>query len=119
AAAPQQGGLASPAGPQPGPGGPQQGSGASVAPPPQGGPPAPPSPPQPVQPPDVAAQMGPTQEDVFGMLRDGVMRRFRLDIENDSTITGNETQEKQDRTDFLEAVTKFLETWGPMVQAKP
>jgi hypothetical protein len=53
------------------------------------------------------------------MLRDGVMRRFRLDIENDSTITGNETQEKQDRTDFLEAVTKFLETWGPMVQAKP
>jgi preprotein translocase subunit SecF len=63
--------------------------------------------------------MGPTQEDVFGMLRDGVMRRFRLDIENDSTITGNETQEKQDRTDFLEAVTKFLETWGPMVQAKP
>jgi hypothetical protein len=124
-AAPGPGGIASPVAvpagagaPGPGgPGGPPQGSsGASV--PGQGGPPVPP-PPQPVQPPDVAAQMGPTQEDVFGMLRDGVMRRFRLDIENDSTITGNETQEKQDRTDFLEAVTKFLETWGPMVQAKP
>jgi hypothetical protein len=41
--------------------------------------------------------LGPTQEDVFGLLKDSLIRRFKIDIENDSTISGDESQEKQDR----------------------
>jgi hypothetical protein len=63
--------------------------------------------------------LGPTQEDVFGLLKDSLTRRFKIDIENDSTISGDESQEKQDRTQFIEAVTKFMEAWGPMVIQKP
>jgi hypothetical protein len=74
---------------------------------PQQPPQAPPQPPQ------------PTQEDVFGLLKDSLLRRFKIDIETDSTVAGDESQEKQDRTQFIESVTKFMEAWGPMVMQKP
>jgi hypothetical protein len=66
-----------------------------------------------------APNLGPTQEQVFGLLKDSLTRRFKIDIENDSTIAGDESQEKQDRTQFIESVTKFMEAWGPMVMQKP
>lgn len=53
------------------------------------------------------------------LLRDGMTRRFRIDIEVDSTITGDESQERQDRTQFIEMTTTFIEKWGPMVQQNP
>jgi hypothetical protein len=61
----------------------------------------------------------PTQEDVFGLLKSNVNRRFKTDIETDSTIAGDESQEKQDRQGFIESMTKFMEAWGPMVMQKP
>jgi hypothetical protein len=61
----------------------------------------------------------PTQEDVFGLLKKPISRFFKIDIETDSTVAGDESQEKQDRTDFIEAVTKFMESWGPMAIQKP
>jgi hypothetical protein len=61
----------------------------------------------------------PTQEDVFGLLRNNLLRRFKIEIETDSTIVGDESREKQDRTQFIESMTKFLEAWGPMVMQKP
>jgi hypothetical protein len=61
----------------------------------------------------------PTQEDVFGLLKNNLTRRFKIDIETDSTIAGDESQEKQDRQGFIEAMTKFMEAWGPMVERKP
>jgi hypothetical protein len=60
-----------------------------------------------------------TIDAVMGLLRDGAMRRFRIDIEVDSTITGDESQERQDRTSFIEATTKFIESWGPIVAQQP
>jgi hypothetical protein len=63
--------------------------------------------------------MGPSQEDVFGLLKNNLLRRFKIDIETDSTIAGDESQEKQDRTDFIESMTKFMEAWGPMVLQRP
>jgi hypothetical protein len=63
--------------------------------------------------------LGPTQEDVFGLLKDALTRRFKIDIENDSTVSGDESQERKDRSAFIEAVTKFMEAWGPMVLQKP
>lgn len=63
--------------------------------------------------------MGPSQEDVFGLLKNNLLRRFKVDIETDSTIAGDESQEKQDRTTFIESMTKFMEAWGPMVIQRP
>ena len=60
-----------------------------------------------------------TIDAVMALLRDGAMRRFRIDIEVDSTITGDESQERTDRTQFIEATTKFIEAWGPIVAQQP
>ncbi|PAY07179.1 hypothetical protein CK489_15375 [Bradyrhizobium sp. UFLA03-84] len=60
-----------------------------------------------------------TIDAVMALLRDGMTRRFRIDIETDSTITGDESQERQDRNQFIEATTKFVQAWGPIVQANP
>jgi hypothetical protein len=83
------------------------------------------SPPQ-GQPVPAAPQQGQSQQSgpvtidaVMALLRDGAMRRFRIDIEVDSTITGDESQERTDRTSFIEATTKFIEAWGPIVQQQP
>ena len=77
------------------------------------GQPAPPMPPPP------QVDLGPTQEQVLELLRDGVLRRFRLDIEADSTISGDESQERQDRNEFIGATTTFIKEWGPMVAQMP
>jgi hypothetical protein len=69
--------------------------------------------------PATANSMGPAQEDVFALLKNNLLRRFKIDIETDSTIAGDESQEKQDRTQFIESMTKFMEAWGPMVMQKP
>lgn len=75
---------------------------------------------QPLPQPQQAPQQQPVTIDaVMELLRDGMTRRFRIDIEVDSTITGDESQERQDRTMFIETTTKFMEAWGPMVQANP
>ncbi len=60
-----------------------------------------------------------TIDAVMALLRDGALRRFRIDIEVDSTIVGDESQERKDRNDFIASVTQFMQGWGPMVQANP
>lgn len=60
-----------------------------------------------------------TKEAVFGLLKNPIQRRFKIDIENDSTVAGDEARERQDRTQFIESVTKFAEAWGPMVMQAP
>lgn len=60
-----------------------------------------------------------TIDAVMALLRDGMMRRFRIDVEVDSTISGDESQERSDRTAFITATTEFVEKWGPIVAANP
>jgi hypothetical protein len=96
-----------------GPPGPQQAPVSQRGQPPQQ--PSVPPPPQIPPPPN----LGPTEEDVFGLIRDNVQRLFRIDIEAESTITGDESKEKQDRIQLIEAATKFMEAWGPLVQVNP
>jgi hypothetical protein len=62
---------------------------------------------------------GPTQEQVLTLLRDGVTRRFRLDIETDSTIAADDEKERADRTVFIEATTKMVVGWMPIVKEMP
>lgn len=78
-------------------------------------------PPQQAQPvPQGPPQKPPVTIDaVMELLRNGIQRRFRIDIETDSTITGDESQERQDRTQFIEATTKFIVAWGPIVAQQP
>lgn len=60
-----------------------------------------------------------TIDAVMVLLRDGALRRFRIEIEADSTIVGNETQERQDRNEFIGSLTQFMTAWGPMIMQKP
>lgn len=60
-----------------------------------------------------------TIDAVMRLLRDNASRKFRVDIETDSTIAGDQAQERQDRMSLIEALTKLIETWGPIVTAQP
>jgi hypothetical protein len=53
------------------------------------------------------------------LLEDGVTRRFLIDIETDSMIASDEQAEQQAWATFLEAVSKFLVSWLPMVEQTP
>lgn len=83
-----------------------------------GMPPAPPQPPvngtilppQPPIPPELLAKMQAMQRISKGisLLRDERLRGFRVDIEVDSTIFPDAMQDKQDRIEFVTAVTKYI-----------
>ena len=118
AGGPPQGAMPGPPAPHPmPPQGPPPGglpaSGGQAAPAPQGPPPGPaPKPPAP-------PQLGPTQEMVAELLKDGVTQRFLIDIETDSTIAADENAEKAARTQILESISKFIVAWMPIVQGAP
>lgn len=61
----------------------------------------------------------PTWEEVYALLRDQKLRSFRIDIETDSTINADETEEKAARTEFLTAMTAMVTAWAPMVMQAP
>lgn len=92
-------------------GGPPQGQGAPQGPSAVDGAPAP-------QPPQEPTPQ-PTQEMIQELLRNGVTRRFLIDIETDSMIATDEQGEQQQWAKFLESVSKFLVAWLPMVEQVP
>lgn len=92
-------------GPPPPPGGPGP-TGMNPAAPGMAGTPAPGQ--APVSPQQLELMNQPTWEEVEGLLRNPVVREFRLDIETDSTVRMDEEAEKQSRLDFLEKATGFL-----------
>jgi hypothetical protein len=51
------------------------------------------------------------------MLRHDKLRGFRIDIETDSTVAIDDTQQKQQRMEFIGGVTSFLEKAAPAVQS--
>jgi hypothetical protein len=53
------------------------------------------------------------------LLRNDKLRGFRIDIETDSTIQGDAEQEKQARIQFVEGVTKFIETAAQVTSGIP
>lgn len=53
--------------------------------------------------------MNPTWEDVYELLKNDVHRSFRIDVETDSTIKMDQTQERQDRVEFLQAAGSFIQ----------
>lgn len=67
-------------------------------------------PPQPSMPPELMAKMAAFQRiaKAIQLLRDERLRGFRVDIEVDSTIFPDQAQDRQDRTEFVQAVTKYI-----------
>ena len=101
------------AGGQP-PGGMAQPPGSNVVPfPQQGQPPMgmPQQPQQPQMPPEIMAKMMGLKRimDAIKLIRNERLRGFRVDIEVDSTIFGDAQQEKGDRTQFITAITGYLQ----------
>ena len=89
--------------------------------PPQPGMPAQPQPPMPPapDPKQVALLSEPSSDDVMALLRNPMLRAFRIDIETDSTVEPNDQEEKQRRIEFVQAVGKFMAESLPVVQAQP
>jgi len=56
-------------------------------------------------------------EQVLQILTNDLLRSYRIDIETDSTIAEDAATEKQNRIEFVTAVSGFLEKVAPMVQA--
>lgn len=53
------------------------------------------------------------------LLRQDIPRGFRIDIEVDTMVAGDHQQERQDATEFMEALFKSLETAGQIAQQQP
>lgn len=87
---------------------------------PMGAPGQPPQPPQ--VPPEVqkaeAIINSPSIEQLQQMLNDDKQRSYRIDIETNSTIDAEATEDKQDIAELLNAVSQFLNGVGPLIQSK-
>lgn len=82
--------------------------------------PSPAGAPLPAEPPEAKqARKDAMIADAIMLLRNDKLRGFRIDIETDSTVAGDAAQEKEQRTLFVEGVTKFIETAGQVGMANP
>jgi hypothetical protein len=57
--------------------------------------------------------------DIIQTLRSDKLRSYRIDIETDSTIFEDEAEEQQSRGAMIQALTKFIEGWGPIAAQQP
>jgi hypothetical protein len=55
----------------------------------------------------------------LALLKDEPAKNFRIEVTSDSMIYQDEQQEKQDRVEFLTAVSQFIQTALPVAQGAP
>lgn len=79
---------------------------------PDGQPPAPPQPPQQL----TAILQQPSWDDILGVLRDDLERSFRIDIETNSTVDAEATEDKQNIGELLNAISQFLNGVAPLIE---
>lgn len=73
-------------------------------------------PPQPM-PPQLQEMMStPTIEEVMAVIKSDAMRTFRVDVESDQTITGDENAERELMVKFLDGTANYWTAMGPVVQ---
>ncbi|WP_343712850.1 hypothetical protein [Inquilinus sp.] len=58
-------------------------------------------------------------DEVMALLRNNMVRCFRIDIETDSTIEPNEEEQKKSATEFVAMVGQFLQQAGPIAAQAP
>ena len=91
-----------------------------MQPPVMNGQPAPPSIVQGPEPPEQKMQRKMQMlAEAIELLRSDKLRGFRIDIETDSTVQGDAQQEKAARVEFVEGVTKFIETAAQVTAQAP
>ncbi len=53
------------------------------------------------------------------LLKSDVLRNFSIDIETDSTILADQTQEQQNRVEVVQAITQLVTSWAPLAAQAP
>ena len=70
-----------------------------------------------------AAQLNPADQQMIPqaieLLKNDPLRSFRIEVETDSMLYADEAQEKQDRTEFMQATSMYLEKAVQAAQAAP
>jgi hypothetical protein len=61
----------------------------------------------------------PSVEEVFALLRNNPLRRFAINIETESTIMGDENDEKQRRMEFVKAISDVMQQALAYTQQAP
>lgn len=64
----------------------------------------------------VKVAQGPSWDDVMTLLKNEVSRSYRVDIETNSTIDAEATQDKQDIAELLNALSQFLNGVAPLIE---
>jgi hypothetical protein len=59
----------------------------------------------------------PSYEELLELLRDDLQRSYRIDIEANSTLDAEATEDKQDVQELLGAIGQFFQAIGPMVES--
>jgi hypothetical protein len=62
---------------------------------------------------------GPTREDVETVLRSDMIRRYRIDIESDSTIRGDLARNQQVMVSFVQGTAQYAQAMGPLIGLNP
>lgn len=68
-------------------------------------------------PPEVVQQLqAPQWEQVIGVLKDDLQRQFKIDIETNSTLDVDASEDKQNLADLMNAISQFLNGVSPLVE---
>lgn len=78
-------------------------------------PPGQPPPPGMPPPPDPSLLQVPTWEDIMGLMRSSGMRKFKVDVETDSTVAGTIQSDMKGLTEVLAAISETLQGLAPIV----
>lgn len=72
-----------------------------------------------MEPPPQAVKLAqlPAWEEVIGLLQSDLQRNYRIDIETNSTVDLEATEDKQDMGELLNAIAQFFNGIAPMVQS--
>ena len=76
----------------------------------------PPVPPQAPPPQITAAAQLPSWDEIMGLLMNDLQRNYRIDVETNSTVDAEATEDKQNMGEFLNAIAQFMNGAAPLVQ---
>jgi len=76
----------------------------------------PPPPPFKPDPQLVQAAQSPSWEEILEFLQDDYIRSFKVDIETNSTLEAEATEDKQMVAEFMNAMAQFMNGIGPLIQ---
>lgn len=73
------------------------------------------------QPPQIPPKLSealnqPSWDELLAVLRDDTQRNYRIDIETNSTVDAEATEDKKDISELLNAMSQFLNGIGPLIE---